>query len=249
MHRNAPAAARSTAHELYACAPSSTQEAFNARIVSWLRGVEPLAPSPDSDMAFRTVRAKGRQAKPYSRPEGQRHPSHGSASTEEVAVTGLRDTRQNILDLRSAARIDRSMRSLPHPHENPLVTRCSEDLQEEYARIVLLYNTLEEQRQQSELRWQHRPTIRTLQEITNLEKSCQQVINAAQYVVDFAYSLRIDIDFERIFLRYRSPPVKIGTSSTGVHSQPSCKGDAQTRIYSPQPVKSINISQQGPLRT
>ncbi|KAF8190536.1 hypothetical protein BJ912DRAFT_325663 [Pholiota molesta] len=142
-------------------------------------------------------------------------------------ATGVRDTRQNILDLRSAARIDRSLRSLPHPLQNPLVTGCSEDLQAEYARIVLLYNEFEEKKQQAELHWQHRPSISCLQDITDLEKSSRRIIDAAQYIVDFAYTLRIDIDFGKIFLRYRSSPLQNGkVGSDAPRSQAFRKDDS-----------------------
>lgn len=124
MSRNAPTVVtRTMSYEPYTNgAPKSAQDEFTARIASWLSRIEPLAPSCDSETAPRKTRSKTRLPKPYSRPEEQRHPSHGSASTDEVTMTGLRDTRQNILDLRSAARIDRRLRILPHPLENPLVS-------------------------------------------------------------------------------------------------------------------------------
>ncbi|KJA15608.1 hypothetical protein HYPSUDRAFT_207753 [Hypholoma sublateritium FD-334 SS-4] len=179
---------------------------FTARIISWINAVEPTK-SPEA-MVARTTRKKSRSPKPYARPAAEvLHESRGS-STDGSPVSVLPDPRRHILNLRNASRIDRTLRSLPHPNDNPLITHCPDDLQEEYARIVLLYNTVEEKKTTIELRWLKRPSAATMKELDNIESASRHIIDAAQYIVDFAYTSRIDIDFKSIFLRYRSPPQK-----------------------------------------
>ena len=219
----------------------SNNDGFTSRIISWINAVEPSKMSPES-MATRTTRKKSRSPKPYTRPAAEApHESRGS-STDGSPVSVLPDPRQHILNLRNASRIDRTLRSLPHPSDNPLVSRlmrvtlyragipikyradfdaflgnqithCPDDLQEEYSRIVLLYNTVEEKKRTIELCWLKRPSAATMKDLDNIESASQRIINAAQYIVDFAYSLRIDIDFKTIFLQYRSPPPKPKTGS------------------------------------
>ncbi|KAF8966588.1 hypothetical protein BDZ97DRAFT_620014 [Flammula alnicola] len=201
----------------------SSKDELSQRITTWLMGIQPLSPS--CDVAPSTARSKNRQSKPYCRPERQLHRRYNSSAsvhlnptselrnpwpTHEVPVTNLRHSQQNLPDSRiPLSRIDfRGLHDLPEPEHNPLVTCCPEDLKEEYCRIIFLYNNLEEKKQQSELRWLHRASVGAMQDLMDIGASIQRVIDAAQYIVDFAYSHQINIDFEKIFLRYRCPPLK-----------------------------------------
>lgn len=64
---------------------------------------------------------------------------------------------------------------------------------------------IEEKKRPVESLWVQRPSVTVMKELDDIELSSQRVIDAAQYIVDFAYSLRLEIDFKNIFLRYRSP--------------------------------------------
>lgn len=105
------------------------KDRFTERITSWLKCIEPATPFPQTTVS-RTARRKARQPKPYCRAATPvLHESRGSSSTEEYPGSSrLPDPRQTILDLQNSSRIDRGLRSLPHPKNNPLVSRphCSD---------------------------------------------------------------------------------------------------------------------------
>jgi len=88
------------------------------------------------------------------------------------------------------------------------VTTYSSDLEEEYSRIVFIYNNLEDMKRQAELRWLHHATLGGMQELMDIGAAIQRVISSAQYIVDFSYSCGFDIDFQKLFSRNRYPPPK-----------------------------------------
>jgi hypothetical protein len=89
------------------------------------------------------------------------------------------------------------------------VTQSPDELREEYRRIVSLYNTLEEKRQQIEGTWRLRgmPPV-AMDEVVAISTSLRRLVDSAQYIVDFASEWGIEVDFYQVFSRYRCPPLR-----------------------------------------
>ncbi|KIM47054.1 hypothetical protein M413DRAFT_268688 [Hebeloma cylindrosporum] len=196
----------------------SHQNELYERISRWRMGVQQA--SDPSCIPTSSVKTRRRLSKPYARAEPHLRRRISSSSDTfvdppqqnlwtppEVPTISMQEVERGPAEGRIVSPVTfRGLDQLPDPYQNPLITKHPCELVEEYNRIVFMCNTLEDMKQQAELRWLRQKSVSGMQDLMDIGAAIQRVYSAAQYIEDFSCSHGFDIDFRNMFSRNRYPP-------------------------------------------